>query len=1325
MKTILNKSPALLLSLLVLSITTACTKDRPERFSQGQGTDLQSIADYQNKVFELDTLEELAPANITKASKLIVSSDLKNQVNNFALVNYNKNTAPSLLGDLPFRGKPGTKYEIRYSITPNYLKILKVAKEEDIPTDERAYAETLSDGRLAVPLVGYRIRGFYRIDHAKNESNENSNILVEMPEPTMDRATHFKVDFLSRTIFQAEEKVDVYPASLFQGEWYHAATIISADPENENSVSQNINYDTIRQEATLVKFLPTDRSLQVVNLGIDSRLNSSDPMYLKPTLEIPAEWIEWRARKIGTDTDLSDERVYTNRPTNRPYVKIALNQATGPNSLGADSSLADVELAKDYFSFTLVNAAQGGRVKYSFSRATKRDYTPKQYFEDNTKIFGFFPIEKPFFKDFKKVRKEDLEKEVHTQRFNPKSKEIRYHFTRSSPNWVRQIGRNAVAAWNNAFKAAYEGSGQAAPEIILDEQDVELGDLRYNVINFIEGLYDGGLKGFGPSTADPRTGEVISAAANIQVTSMLSDSVEALRSYIAQQLGVYAENLGQAGKANVLLSENSADALLSVGSITAYEAGNKNSNAAIENAKALLNGISKNGIEASKKNAQALLDPIPFNLKALKDKKSFDCEHAAIVPLHTFNNIKEKCPEIDDYISDLKRQGVTHDAREEALLDSCSRKIVISYMYGALLHEMGHNFGLMHNFHASNDVANFYTAKETNTKNTIRASSVMDYPGAGDEFPSLPGKYDIAAIRFGYTDRIEITNDPIDTVEKIKKAQKQIVSVDPQKSITQNTAGKTLFPYKYCNDTDAYYGLDPMCNPEDAGVTPLEVVNNIIDQYYSIYAKHNFRYDHARSSSEERLINYKMAVVFNPLKRFYDQWRFHLGQFLGQGKEYLDELDVPTYQRKLREMQKPENKIYSELYKEYYPAAHTAFSFLSKLAMLPNKYCVVRAADEKDVRVIELEKVRDDIYNKNHISVNSCRDPDARAYFADSKANFAKKELSFVSELGYHLNSFRYNLDDKVMDQPLDVIGNRYDRLFAMITLVKRSSDTLLHENKGFYPNFLDEPDYRAELANLILPRLGAGVVLEDVNPKKPFLKFQYEKDLLSTFGMFYQMGTKVPNMQSVNELRNRPYEVLVSPLLQNVQGAPAVTRFSGLYFAAPDKKNTVAISFIQKHLQLFQIKNTPDLNPNIYAALTPFFDALPESKDAAKITLKQFMGLMNAYVQNAQKSPEEVQAHLIGLVSAEYQIYAGFIQQMQQLNEEQTKSAMDEPLSKFLNPQGPQYALFKDTIQERKKKYILDVKDTVAFYRENKADIDAQIDVIQNFIMSMARNSL
>ncbi|MEF1216038.1 M66 family metalloprotease, partial [Vibrio alginolyticus] len=88
--------------------------------------------------------------------------------------------------------------------------------------------------------------------------------------------------------------------------------------------------------------------------------------------------------------------------------------------------------------------------------------------------------------------------------------------------------------------------------------------------------------------------------------------------------------------------------------------------------------------------------------------------------------------------------------------------ITVATYSNTLVHELGHNMGLRHNFKGSNDKANYYTleqAHQLGLNNIPAYSSTMDYaPSMLDETPTW-GLYDIAAFKFGYGRKVETIQD--------------------------------------------------------------------------------------------------------------------------------------------------------------------------------------------------------------------------------------------------------------------------------------------------------------------------------------------------------------------------------------------------------------------------------------------------------------------------------------------------------------------------------------------------------------------------------------
>lgn len=205
-----------------------------------------------------------------------------------------------------------------------------------------------------------------------------------------------------------------------------------------------------------------------------------------------------------------------------------------------------------------------------------------------------------------------------------------------------------------------------------------------------------------------------------------------------------------------------------------------------------------------------------------------------------------------------------------------------SYYYDVLVHEMGHNFGLYHNFKASADRRNYpnlyhdLEARKASASSSqlalieaqqrnIRTSSVMDYnphyqgilkdtvPGVDGELnKAAVGPWDTAAIMYMYKGELEALPSSTASQDPDAPAYKQytariprsvfretlanIVAGDnsPYRPVYNARQALNIRNYSYCTNGDQ--DSDPLCAVFDSGSTPQEIVQEAVEAYETGYA---------------------------------------------------------------------------------------------------------------------------------------------------------------------------------------------------------------------------------------------------------------------------------------------------------------------------------------------------------------------------------------------------------------------------------------------------------------------------------------------------------
>lgn len=201
-------------------------------------------------------------------------------------------------------------------------------------------------------------------------------------------------------------------------------------------------------------------------------------------------------------------------------------------------------------------------------------------------------------------------------------------------------------------------------------------------------------------------------------------------------------------------------------------------------------------------------------------------------------------------------------------------KIVVLYAYRAtLIHEVGHNLGLRHNFQGTFDKVNWYSKDEAaanGLKGIPESSSMMDYQANVATELNIFGRYDIAALKFAYAGYVEGTVQGTDGLSKNidlplsgSLANTQIVAAN---------SGVTLTSYRFCTDENA--GTATGCDRFDVGTTIDEIATNYINDYYNTYYLRNWKGERSDFSLQTDLMRYivRLDSRFGRIADIFEDW---------------------------------------------------------------------------------------------------------------------------------------------------------------------------------------------------------------------------------------------------------------------------------------------------------------------------------------------------------------------------------------------------------------------------------------------------------------------
>lgn len=653
------------------------------------------------------------------------------------------------------------------------------------------------------------------------------------------------------------------------------------------------------------------------------------------------------------------------------------------------------------------------RFHYSMVKASSvvsPGFVPVDYPVKDQNTFGFFSTQRTPL-DSTNIATESGKISL-MNHWNPNRSEIIYHLT---DNFYKPENATILSLTRSSIQTVNDGLKKANVKFrirLSDERGKNPGDIRNSMIVLVEDPVAAGLLGSGPQTEDPLTGEIISA----RTIMFLGTSTQMVRRTYEQLLEERASNRAT----TPALRSQSARAITS----SFREESSKN----VASLLGTINSqVQKPNFQNPSLVSQTRLDQIQSSLvNYTKNSNQFYAKEdlkSQFLYLHEVKNCNFVVPNesvLGAISPPLKEALKNYTARWENLSEVEKREvadIILPVIWvPTLIHEIGHNLGLRHNFQGSEDKENFYTDAELQAlgvDHKIPSSTVMEYVEDVHALPVL-GKYDIAALRFGYNREVELTDGTLSKVQ----ATLEKTNLDSAKS------------FGFC--TDEHTGINAGCRRFDLGTNYTEITQHLIDQYKGFYKERNLRKDRANFSLMDD------ASYANRIRQTFRDMRlmFEVSERIkGMGIDYTN----PIW-----------NEV--EFLKDLRSATVLAGSFMIDVLTTPDLTCAISEASSPG-SIIAVQNLS--LFTKDKASCFDLTDE-------------LNPQYVVVGEYGTPVQSLKLATSTNSYVDQIDVRGVWADKLMAMRTLFEREVGVYNLDVQGG-DNFADIPELREALQMVTL----------------------------------------------------------------------------------------------------------------------------------------------------------------------------------------------------------------------------------------------------------------
>lgn len=692
-----------------------------------------------------------------------------------------------------------------------------------------------------------------------------------------------------------------------------------------------------------------------------------------------------------------------------------------------------------YTIFSLEEASFTVRYHYSMVKLSKlasKEYQPVRYTRADETNFGFFPTVRHRLD----VDNNDTEESLSFlfDRWNP-NRTVPFYMneTFNKPEFAG-IKKATYKAFEVVNLALQKANTNLRLELKEPVGGMHPGDLRNNMIVAVDDPQASGVIGYGPHASNPKTGEIVHARTVMYVGTLTKyikytydDIINAnlRKSNAATSDSVGLPTTGdQSLSLSVELEQKVSERQRDLAS-TKTEAVpmTHESNGLIDSLTSFLNEEERRAEMALASQAIDKQFVKATQLREIVNELS-ESEHFPAGMLNFHETLKDGIKELVAELGEKPWIALSAEERQK-VVDK-----LLPYVYlPTLIHELGHNLGLRHNFAGSEDKDNFYSSQEiadiqsgqeTSESNCrahghklseFRSSSIMDYSySSAGELP-LMGKYDIAALRYGYAQEVEL-----DSGDSCKKGQ--VISVAELQTLPQ----AQIKSYGYC--TDEHVSANPNCNRFDAGTNILEIAENLIGSYKIRYQRSNFRNGRRNFSlySDTSQIG-SLLRTFMGLRRIFERYESIKNTY------DLDATD-PIWE---------EIPFLSELKQ----ATILSGQFFLEILKTPDNLCAISAVDSP-FQILAVLPIRD--LSKSAISC------------FDSQNVRLNPAYMIVAEGGRSFQSRKSPHSSNSYADQIDVRGIWMDKLLASRFLLKREMGESIFDR--YTENYLSVPELQAEI---------------------------------------------------------------------------------------------------------------------------------------------------------------------------------------------------------------------------------------------------------------------